>query len=1204
MKIGDITFGMPRSKAAAQNPAGAAAERQPATLPSSLSTAGNAMPCSSSMSGLSGRWAGFEALFCSIADENQDNIALSGGGKSLGFRELKDFSARIAAFVQAKNYGPEAAVGVLCKRGAMYLAAAIGIMRAGAVYVPVERELPRLRQEAMLRPVRLLVTDSASLPQAEYHRYRNPNIAHVLCLDAPNFTDVLESGGLSSTEYWEHLAEQGSDHGWLDDVDAHPLDLSQLERMAGSVLQKTGLAPNRAPGSIPKSAQSSGKSVLDVGSGSGVVAQALASAASRYAAVDIARNELDRVQALPCGASVTIHRMEAIDICFFDERFDLVVLNGVVDCFPGYNYLRRVLDHAVERLTAGGSIFVGAVRDMDRKDDLRAAIREHALATGDQSALLRFEGSAELFVPRRFFSAWSAECPYPVEVKFSPAAAPAPSDNGQSDVFRYDVQICRSAHDARPHGTRAMRESFGLRDMDACPVAPLAAVRPDAAAYIVYTSGSTGQPKGVVVEHRHLLHIIHALREFSEGCGTVGLVAPLSFDASIQQLAVSLFCGKPLYVMADEERKNPAAFCACARKKGIDLCDMTPAFFNVLVDYLQEHRQPLPLKRVLLAGEVLRPDVIQKFYAIPGNEDVVLFNVYGPTECTVDSSAFRIDRTNHADFTAFPIGRPLEGVNIFVLDKHQRPVPDSVTGELWIAGAGVSRGYLNGESADAFTEYAGRRCYRTGDNGFIQNGLVYYRGREDQQVKIRGNRVEIGEVEKAVGSFPGVRQLAVAADFYQAGNDKSLAAYVVGAVNPADLRSYLEQQLPPFCVPDYIVPMAELPLSPNRKVDKRALPSPLGRAEAVAGRCPQGAVEQTLAAIWKRLLGMDVINAEASFFSMGGHSIMAVRLVAMIEKELRVHIAVNELMAHSSIARLAELVEGKAGVRNSPIIKLCHCEGGKNLFLFHPVGGSVFCYSDLARLLGGRYTLYAVEPAGFQAEKTVLNTELHSVQDLAAIYLDEILKVATENIVFGGWSFGGLLAYEAACQYAALGGDSGPVLILDTVLDNTRDKQLAAKGDVELLKNHLHEALAFDVDKLRAMNRAERMTYLLECGEKAGLLPPNFSPAQMENLLQTYRLNTIAAARYDNPTPSDLRILYIRALDFASNPYIDFNDQYQGWSRFLPEKNITLRWTAGTHQSMLSPGLADGVAEHICDFLGQQGEDVPTEEDECGMSMG
>ena len=141
---------------------------------------------------------------------------------------------------------------------------------------------------------------------------------------------------------------------------------------------------------------------------------------------------------------------------------------------------------------------------------------------------------------------------------------------------------------------------------------------------------------------------------------------------------------------------------------------------------------------------------------------------------------------------------------------------------------------------------------------------------------------------------------------------------------------------------------------------------------------------------------------------------------------------------------------------------------------------------------------------------------------------------------------------------------------------------------MELLKSQLHEALAFDENRLRALNRADRLVYLVECGKKAGLLPPNFSPVQMENLLQTYRLNAIAAARYDNPTPSGLRILYVRALDFANNPYVRFDDQYQGWSRFLPEGNITLRWTGGTHESMLSAGLVNSVASVICDFLEQQ----------------
>ena len=288
----------------------------------------------------------------------------------------------------------------------------------------------------------------------------------------------------------------------------------------------------------------------------------------------------------------------------------------------------------------------------------------------------------------------------------------------------------------------------------------------------------------------------------------------------------------------------------------------------------------------------------------------------------------------------------------------------------------------------------------------------------------------------------------------------------------------------------------------------------------------------------------------------------------MIEKELGVRLAVADLVTHSSIARLAGLLEGKTTTRNSPVIQLCQREGAPNIFLFHPVGGSVFCYSDLARLLSEKYTVYAVEAAGFSTERNALNTELQSVESLAEYYLGEILKVATGSIIFGGWSFGGLVAYEVACHYAAMGHAPGPVIILDSVMDNTRARQVAAKDDVELLKVILQGSLNFDEHKLRALSREEKLRYFVECGEKTGVLPGGFSAVQMDNLLQTYRCNAVAAARYERPTPSDCKILFVRALDFSSNSYIVLDDDYQGWSRVLKKENITLRWTEGTHQSM------------------------------------
>lgn len=1115
-------------------------------------------------------FTGMEELFRSVVRGNPDGEALAGGGTSLAFGELDAFSERIARFILARGYGREAVVGVLCERGATYLAAALGVMRAGAVYLPVEREQPRARKEIMLRPASLIIADSANLREAEHLRYRNPRIMHVLCLDAPDFYDVMERNtGLSSTEYWEHLAEPGSDRGWRSDFGGGVLSDATLACMARAVVEKCGLAERTAP------------RVLDVGSGSGLVARALAAVAGEYAAVDLARNELDRVSRFAVKAEVKTHRIEAADIRFFEGRaFDCIVLNGVAENFPGYNYLRRVLDHALSRLDDGGVLFVGAVRDLDARDDLRAALKEYALATGEQAGLPRFEASEELFVPRRFFTEWAAESASPVTAAFSACIA----EQGQSRSFRYDVVIRKGRADVAARPAR-----FGLRHLPPRSENPLPACRPEQAAYIVYTSGSTGVPKGVVVEHRNLMHILRALRPYAKGCERVALVAPLSFDASVQQLAVSVFCGKSLYVASDEERKNPALFCECARARRIDLCDMTPAFFNVLTEHLSGGRSALPLKRLLLAGEVLRPDVIRRFYDIAGNEQVVLFNIYGPTECTVDSTAFRIDATNYAAFTSYPIGRPLEGVNIAAVDGNGAELPDSTTGELWIWGDGVSRGYLDGASPGAFVLKNGQRSYRTGDKGFVRGGVAYYRGREDQQVKIRGNRVEIGEVEKAVAAFPGVRQVAVVADVFRSGGEKSLAAYVEGNVDMASLRDCLARQLPPYCVPDYFVPMAELPLSLNRKVDRKALPSPLGRVETPSGRKPTGPVEEKLAAIWKRLLGMDVRDAEADFFSMGGHSILAIRLLSMIEREMDVRLAVADLVTHSTIAQLAGLLAGKTGARDSPVIRLSQCAGGKNIFLFHPVGGSVFCYGDLARLLGEKYTVYAVEAAGFSTEKNALNTELQRVEGLAEYYLDEILKVESGNIIFGGWSFGGLVAYEAACRYAAQGHAPEPVIILDSVADNTRARQVAAKDDVDMLKIILRDALTVDERKLRGLPREEKLRYLVECGEKSGLLPSGFSPVQMDNLLQTYRCNAVAAARYERPTPSDHEMLFVRALDFSDNSYIVLDDDYQGWSRSLKKENITLRWAEGTHESMLSSGLAGGVAGHILEYLARRG---------------
>jgi non-ribosomal peptide synthetase component F/thioesterase domain-containing protein/acyl carrier protein/precorrin-6B methylase 2 len=1111
--------------------------------------------------------ASFEDLFADVVGKYPARTALTDGERSLSFAELDALSSAIARFILKMGYGPEAAIGVHCRRGGLVLAAGIGAMRAGAVYVPVDTELPLARKETMLRPARLIITDSSCLRESEYFQYRLPHAPHIICLDSPAYESSLERGGeLGRVAFWESVAEGGPDSAWKSYFDGQRVPDALLESLAANILVKTGFDGRKEA------------RVLDIGSGSGTVSRVLMDAASRYTAVDLSRTELERLEERARAAAVKVHQMEAVDICFLaDEEYDLINLHAVVENFPGYNYLRTVLDHAVAKLSRDGAMFVGAVWDLDRKDRFRDALREHAQESGNNAGLIRFDAAAELFVPESFFTTWAEESSVPVEVfVFRPNV-----DCAEISDFRFDVVIRRTEGARKP----CVRTRFGTDDVFVQSDAALPAVSPEQAAYIVYTSGSTGVPKGVVVEHQNLLHILRALAPYSSGCERVALVAPLSFDASIQQVALSLMVGKTLSVLPDSQRKSPENFYDSVCRNKIDLCDMTPAFFNVLVEFLWSKKKSLPIKKMLIAGEILRSDSVGKFFEIPGNEGVVIYNVYGPTECTVDSSAYRIDYGNRDAFSSFPIGPPLEGVTVTIRDKDGTVVPESESGEIWISGAGVCRGYLDIENSAAFVMAEGRRWYRTGDYGFARNNLLFYLGREDQQVKIRGNRVEIGEVENAVAGFPGVRQVAVVADTFEAHEEKSLAAYIVGEFDSAKLQIYLEQMLPSHCVPSHFVPMVELPFSLNRKVDKKALPSPLLRKHESGGRRLSGPTETKLAEIWKRLLGVEVSDADANFFSLGGHSILAIRLIVMIEKEMDLRITLNELFSHPTISELAEFFEGKRSSSDSPVIKLCHCDGGKNIFLFHPVGGSVFCYGELAKLLGHKYSVFAVEAAGFSHEKTSLNTELHRVEDLAAYYLEEILKIETEDIIFGGWSFGGLLAYEVACRYERMGHDAEIVLILDSVADNSRAKQEAGQDEIDLLKSLLQESLEFDENVLRSLPRDKRLRYLLECGERTGLLPFGFSSVQMDNLLSTYRSNAIAAARYEMPAHSTKNILLVRALEMTDYSRSFINDQYFGWSKFLKEENITLKWTEGTHETMLSPGLVGNVANHILEYI-------------------
>ncbi|HEX2189602.1 MAG TPA: amino acid adenylation domain-containing protein, partial [Longimicrobiaceae bacterium] len=437
-------------------------------------------------------------------------------------------------------------------------------------------------------------------------------------------------------------------------------------------------------------------------------------------------------------------------------------------------------------------------------------------------------------------------------------------------------------------------------------VAPRTAVAPENAAYVIYTSGSTGRPKGVVVTHANAANLLpRAVRTFgAEPGGAVLQTASMSFDASLLEVFVALLSGAALHVADREVVLAPERLAALLREREIGVWVSTPA----LLDSLPEADFPA-LRTISTGGERCPAETAARW-----SRGRRLVNMYGPTETTIYTTAHEC-APGVAE--APPIGRPVEGARVYVLDAWGEPAPIGVPGELYVGGAGVARGYLERPALtaerfvpDAFGGEPGARLYRTGDRArWRADGELEYLGRLDEQVKVRGFRIELGEIEGALRRSEGVADCVVVAREDVPG-EKRLVAYVVGDVEAGVLREHLRRELPEYMVPAAFVPLERLPLTPNGKLDRKALPAPEGDAYARAGyEAPLGEVEAALAGIWAEVLGVERVGRWDHFFELGGHSLLAIKLIERMRRA-GLYTDVRALFTTPVLAELALAVGG------------------------------------------------------------------------------------------------------------------------------------------------------------------------------------------------------------------------------------------------------------------------------------------------------
>ncbi|MFJ2034174.1 amino acid adenylation domain-containing protein, partial [Streptosporangium sp. NPDC087985] len=623
-------------------------------------------------------------------------------------------------------------------------------------------------------------------------------------------------------------------------------------------------------------------------------------------------------------------------------------------------------------------------------------------------------------------------------------------------------------------------------------------LRPDNGCYVIFTSGSTGRPKGVMTSHRNVTELLYgggmALRDDDR----LLQIATISFDVATWEIWAPLVSGARL-VLAPAVDYTPGDIAAWVEHHQITVLHATASLFALLVDH--EPQLFDRLRRFLTGSESVSPGHTARI--LDRCPELELVNCWGPTETTTFSVCGPYTRDT-LPAGPLPLGTPLANTQVWVLDDTGRPVPIGTPGELYVAGPCLARGYLNDPAmtAERFLPHPtqpGVRLYRTGDRGmWSADGRVEFLGRVDHMVKVRGYRVELGEVEAALRAHPLVRECAVVARASESAH-VDLVAYVVPDGVPDDagvLRAWLAERLPQYMVPRWFVLLDALPLTPRAKVDRAALPAPRSERPSLAEFVPPlPGVEEWLARIWRHVLGVDRIGRHDDFSDLGGHSLLAVRLVLKIRAEFGTAVPLTQLHTTPTLAGLAAYLDGHGG-RPRPaggerVVKLGGTPGLRPLVLVHPVGGTLFCYRDLVGRVGSAFEVLGVQGDLLESDSTA------DLGELAERYAWELAPLlADRRPVVAGWSAGGVIAHELAVRLERHGVRVHRLVLIDA--DPRREAGDSAEAAAL-------DALRADVAR-RGPDAVE--TALAETG--------------FRDLLATLGLDQATLARLDGPTIAGL----------------------------------------------------------------------------------
>jgi amino acid adenylation domain-containing protein len=693
-------------------------------------------------------------------------------------------------------------------------------------------------------------------------------------------------------------------------------------------------------------------------------------------------------------------------------------------------------------------------------------------------------------------------------------------------------------------------------------------IAPESVAYVIYTSGSTGKPRGVMLTNAGLVnHNVAAIALYGLQPGDRVLqFSTISFDIAIEEIFPAWISGATLVLKTQQMALSAREFWTWIRERRITVLDLPTAYWHELVHQMSDVKQTLPpkLRLVIVGGEKASADALRTWRKVAGNR-VQWINTYGPTEASIIATSYE---PGSEIPSVLPIGRPIANTQVHLLDAQLQPVPVGIRGELHIGGVGVARGYLNRPEmtaekfiADPFRPGVGARLYRTGDMArFLPSGEIEFLGRADHQVKIRGFRVELGEIEVMLNQHPAVSDAVVMVREDESGA-KSLVAYFVvkqpPAPKPTELHRFLKDRLPEYMVPHAFVALSSFPLTPNGKVDRRALPiaSAVDMAVEEGFSSPKDALESRLVKVWELVLGRHPIGVRQNFFELGGHSLLAVRLMHRIEQEFRKRLPIAALLQASTIEQLANVLRGEGcSLAWSSLVPIKSTGSKPPLFCVHGAGGTVMVYRELAQNLEPDQPLYGLQAQGLDGKQPRLNR----VEEMAAHYLREIQAIQLEGPYFlGGLSFGGTVAFEMAQQLRARGEQVGLLFLFDAFPRGYETKSALLR---KLWRMPREEQLEYIGRKIRQFQLGKRIYR-------------HFLPRALKDVRKAIDQAGVQYEIHPYPGAATLFCASERSLRGGRDPYV-------GW-RKLTTGGLEVYEIPGGHVSILAEPQVKILARHL-----------------------